>query len=175
MKNIFKYKTLFFAILLCVGLLSGCKDDESLGNADRLFRPIMHDGSYGGTWIKLNWDRYTGAKKYELELSVDSFKTVLATGKTDSISYTFTNLNFDTKYQVRLRSIGDITLTSGDTIKSAYYVTPDVTTLDYPTKLITPTVLDVIDNSIRVKWDISTSVYTQIKVLLEVSNLKRLT
>ncbi len=167
MKNIFKYKTLFFAILLCVGLLSGCKDDESLGNADRLFRPIMHDGSYGGTWIKLNWDRYTGAKKYELELSVDSFKTVLATGKTDSISYTFTNLNFDTKYQVRLRSIGDITLTSGDTIKSAYYVTPDVTTLDYPTKLITPTVLDVIDNSIRVKWDISTSVYTQIKVLLD--------
>jgi len=167
MKNIFNFKTLFFAILLGVGLLAGCKDDESMGNADRLFRPIMHDGSYGGTWIKLNWDHYTGAKRYELELSVDSFKTILVTGKTDSISYTFSNLNYDTKYQVRLRSIGDVKLASGDTIKSAYYVTSDVTTLDYPTKLTTPTTSDVIDNSIRVKWDFSTAVYTQIKVLLD--------
>jgi hypothetical protein len=167
MKKIFNFKTVILAVILCVGLLSSCKDQETLGSADRLFRPIV-SGEYGGTWIKLNWDRYKGAKSYELLLSVDSFKTILRHTRTDSTQFTYNNLDYDTKYQISIRSIGDSLLASGDTIKSKYAVLKDITTTDYPTLLIDPTTAtDIIDNSVIIKWTVSSPVYTRIDMCVK--------
>jgi len=171
MKNIYNFKTIFFSVALCTVLFVSCKDTEFFGSADRLFRPIIKTATYNGTWIKLNWDRYTGAKTYELNLSVDSFKTVLRDIRIDSTSYTFTNLNYDTKYQIRIRSFGDSLRANGDTIKSEYYIVQDITTLDYPTKLVTPTSSDIIDNSVRLFWSQSNAVYTRIDVAVKRDSL----
>jgi hypothetical protein len=166
MKNIYNFIRLLTAIVLCSSLYVSCKVDPKTLSADRLFRPIVTTASYSGTTIDLTWDRYTGAKTYQLEISVDSFKTILQSVRTDTTRYTFTNLNYDTKYQLHVRSIGAITLSAtSDTIKSLFYTLPDVTTLDYPTYLIAPTSSDVVDNAIRVNWTISANSYTRIDVL----------
>jgi hypothetical protein len=165
MKNI-NFKSLFLLLILSTGLFVSCQDDAFLAGPDRLFRPIIQSPTAYQTSIQLQWVKYKGAKSYELNLSVDSFKTMLRDDRTDSTTHTFTGLNFDTKYQIRIRAIGDSILANGDTIKSQYFVVQDVTTLDYPTKLITPTSADELDNSIRVKWNQSSAVYTRIDICL---------
>lgn len=166
MKNIYNFIRLLTGIVLCSSLYVSCKVEPNTLTADRLFRPIVTTSNYSGTSIDLTWDRYLGAKTYQLEISVDSFKTVLRSVRTDTTRYTFTNLDYDTKYQIQVCSIGDVKLSAtGDTIKSKFYTLPDVTTLDYPTNLISPTSSDVIDNAIRVKWTVTANTYSRIDVL----------
>ena len=165
MKNI-NFKTLFLLLVLSTGLFVSCQDDAFLAGPNRLFRPIIQSPTAYQTSIQLVWAKYKGAKSYELNLSVDSFKTMLKDDRTDSTTHTFTGLNYDTKYQIRIRAIGDSILANGDTIKSQYFVVQDVTTLDYPTKLISPTSSDIIDNSVRLFWNQSSAVYTRIDICL---------
>lgn len=165
MRNILNFKKLILFSAVISLVLAGCKDEEFLPGADRLFRPIINTSTVSMTWIRVEWDRYKGAKSYELEVSVDTFKTILRSNRTDSTQYTFTNLDFDTKYQIRLRAVGDSIIASGDTIRSMYFVT-NLSTIDYPTQLITPTSSDVIDKSIRVKWHVTPFVYSRIDVMV---------
>jgi len=167
MKNISNFIRLLTVIVLCSSLYVSCKKVEpNVLNADRLFRPIVATANYSGTTIDLTWDRYLGAKTFQLEISVDSFKTVLKSVRVDTTRYTFTNLNYDTKYQLHVCSIGDVKLSAtGDTIRSQFYTLPDVQTLDYPTQLISPTSSDVVDNAIRVNWTITANTYNRIDVL----------
>ncbi|MCW1736094.1 fibronectin type III domain-containing protein [Anaerorudis cellulosivorans] len=158
MKKSVYINILFFGILVALCVTSGCKEDEELGNPPRLFRPVVREVSYGGTWIKVMWDKYKGVEAYQLQISTDSFTTILKEVTTDQTEYTFEDLEYDTQYQIRIKSIG------GD-ITSAYYVLEDVKTADYPTKLITPTATDVIDVAVRVRWEPSDVIYTRIDVL----------
>ena len=166
MRNILNFKKLVLFSAVIALVLVGCKDEEVLSNADRLFRPIINSATISTTWIKIDWDRFKGAKAYELEVSVDTFKTILRSNRTDSTQFTFTNLDFDTKYQIRLRSVGDSIVASGDTIRSKYYVL-NLATIDYPTLLIAPTSSDVIDKSIRVNWKVvAGTTYSRIDVMV---------
>lgn len=165
MKKI-NFKTIFLIFILAAGLFVSCTEEPMLGNPDRLFRPIVKTATYNTTWIKLVWDRYTGAKSYEITLSVDSFQNVVRLQRTDSTQFTFTGLKMDQTYQIRIRSFGDSIMANGDTIMSEYYVLPDVTTLDYPTKLITPTSSDIIDNSVRLSWNVTSTSYSRIDVCI---------
>src|SRR5659263_169724 len=122
MKNIINFKTVFLLVILSAGIFMSCKDEPVLGNPDRLFRPIVKTATYNTTWIKLVWDRYTGAKSYEITLSVDSFQNAVRLQRTDSTELTFTGLKMDQTYQIRIRSFGDSIMANGDTIISAYYV-----------------------------------------------------
>lgn len=166
MRNTIQFKSLLLFILIGSAFFISCNDEKFLGNPNRLFRPIVKKATYSGTWINLQWDRYTGAISYEIQLSVDSFKTILRTDRTDSTIHLVSGLDYDTHYQIRMRSIGDSILSTGDTIRSDYYTLPDITTLDYPTFLTAPTSSDVIDNSIRVKWTVNSIVYTRIDVMV---------
>jgi len=157
MKNIFKTKNLLVAAIIGLFALASCNSEDFLGTAPRLFRPIIQETSYGGTWIKLEWDKYSDAKSYQLQLSVDSFKTVFKDVTTEDVSYTFTELDYDTKYQVRIKSLGT-------DIASEFFVGKDVTTSDYPTKLITPTSSDVVDVAAKVSWTSSDLTYSKIDV-----------
>ena len=166
MKRIYNFIKLLTGIVLFSCIYVSCKVEPNSLTADRLFRPIVTTSFYTGTTISLTWARYTGAKTYQVEISVDSFKTILQSIRTDTTLYTFTNLNYDTKYQLHVRSIGGVkSVATGDTIRSLYYTLPDVHTLDYPTYLIAPTSSDVIDNAIRVNWTLSSNTYTRIDVM----------
>ncbi|MEG1586635.1 MAG: hypothetical protein RR346_07155, partial [Bacteroidales bacterium] len=166
MKNIFK-KSILFSLLLGMCLVSSCEDDDKLGQPDRLFRPVIGDVSYSGTWIKLKWDRYVGADQFLLELSTDSFANILRTVTTDSTQYTFQNLDYDTSYQLRLKSMGN-------GISSSYFVQDNITTLDFPTKLITPGSEDVVDVAVRVKWAVTDEIYDSLVVFKNDSLIRRI-
>lgn len=162
LKNMFRL--MMVAFVLTTGF-SACENEDLLPGADRLFRPILKEQAVSGTWYQMKWDRFKGAVAYELELSADTFKTIIRTERTDSTQFTFMNLEFDTHYQIRLRSVGDSVLANGDTIRSAYNLI-NVRTLDYPTLLVSPTGADVLDNSIRVKWTVTNMVYNRIDVMV---------
>lgn len=165
MKKINIKNLLLICSIVTVAFASCDKEDELL-MADRLFRPIFKTTMVSGTWIRIEWDKYKGANSYELELSADTFKTILRANRTDSAAFTFSGLEFDTKYQIRLRSVGDSIIASGDTIRSAYSIT-HLATIDYPTLLISPTSTDVLDRSIRVKWNISPTLsYSRIDLMV---------
>jgi len=165
MKNIFKLKKIFLLLAVITLFISGCKDEELLFGADRLFRPIITPVTVSGTWMRLEWDRYKDVSNYELDLSVDTFETIYNSFKTDSAQITIKNLDYDTNYQIRLRAIGDSIISTGDSIKSEYYIF-SISTLDYPTQLKTPTSADVIDKSIRVKWNVTALPYSRIDVMV---------
>lgn len=165
MRNILNFKKLILFSAFAALIFTGCKDEEFLPGADRLFRPMINNATVSMTWIKLGWDKYKGAKIYEVQVSVDTFKTVLRTSRTDSTQLLFTGLDFDTKYQFRIQAIGDSIISTGDTIRSKFFET-NLATLDYPTLLTIPTGFDVIDKSIRVKWKLSSMVYSRIDVMI---------
>lgn len=171
MKNIFNFKKIILLTAAFMLIFSSCTDDDGLSLADRLFRPVLNTPPVPNmTSIKLVWDKYKDASFYELEISEDTFKTVLGSYKTDSAKYTFYNLEYDSPYQIRLRSVGKTILANGDTIKSKYIIY-QVRTIDYPTLLSAPTSSDVIDKSVRVKWKISSTLYTHIDVMLSKDTL----
>ena len=164
-KNMNIAKRILLPVVMLL-VLAGCDRTEDLGNPDRLFRPIFKDPVVSMTWVKAEWDKYKGTNSYEVELSTDTFKNILRSNRTDSARITFNNLEFDTPYQIRVRGVGDSILSSGDTIRSEYNVL-HVRTQDYPTQLITPASADVIDKSIRVKWKVTSLVYSHIDVMLD--------
>lgn len=161
MKKFINIKLLFVGLIIAMAIFSACEDDEkNLGNPPRLFRPVMNDVSSGMTWIKVVWDKYKGVEAYQLQISTDSFKTVLRDVTTDKTEYIFEDLDYDTTYQLRIKSLGT-------DIFSDWYVMENVKTADYPTKLITPTATDVIDVAVRVMWTPSELVYTRLDVFKE--------
>jgi len=153
-KLIFK---ILSALVLCAFTFTACVDEEDLGDPDRLFRPIFQEVSSGGTWIQLGWDDFTDAKSYDVEISVDSFVTVLRTVSVTGNVCKLEDLDYDTKYQCRIRSIGE-------TLQSDWYVGEDVTTDDYPTLLITPESTDLLDVAVKMRWAASDAVYDHITI-----------
>jgi hypothetical protein len=165
MKKIIDIAKILLLVLFFPVIYTGCTPEEDIQSADRLFRPIVKETVLGMTWAQLSWDKYKGTKQYEIDLSVDTFKTILRSQRTDSVKITFSNLEFDTNYQVRIRAVGDSILASGDTIRSLYN-TVNIKTLDYPTLMLTPTSSDLLDKSIRIKWNVTSMVYNRIDVMV---------
>ncbi|MGQ1948596.1 DUF5123 domain-containing protein [Geofilum sp. OHC36d9] len=145
MNNLFKIGLFWLLTISLSGALTSCDDDEELGSPDRLFRPVVNETSSGGTWIRAEWNRYQGAIEFNLQLSADSFVTILRDINVDTTFYQFDDLAYDTEYQMRIRSIGV-------ELESEFFVNENIRTSDYPTKLMTPGAEDVIDNRARIKW-----------------------
>ncbi len=165
MKNLLKFKSLLLVSVIAMMCFSGCNEEEDLGNPDRLFRPILKEKIVGYTWFRLVWDKYEDVKSYEIDISTDSFKTIMRTEVTDSAAVTIRNLEFDTPYQIRIKSVGETMLSSGSPIESRYNILDDITTLDFPTLLLAPASTDIIDNSVWLKWTKTDMVYTRIDVM----------
>lgn len=140
-----KIKWLALASMFIALAFASCQTDDDLGQADRLFRPIINETSYGGTWIRLVWDKYEGVENYQLQLSTDSFATFVAEVETDTTFYRFENLEYDTDYYVRIKSIGN-------ELESRYFEHEVIRTFDYPTRLNNLTADDVIDTQARISW-----------------------
>lgn len=143
MKDLLKIKALIWALLLGAVFAVGCEDDDPL-EADRLFTPVFKDNSYGGTWIQVKWDKFKDVDAYVVSLSKDNFLTTEQEVITDTNECMFENLNYDTKYVVGIRALGDG--------KTSNTLTMEITTEDYPTLLAAPTPADAIDVAFRTKW-----------------------
>lgn len=144
--NNLKMKLPLLVAMLFIVIFSACQDDDDLAVADRLFRPTISETSYGGTWIKAEWDQYENVEYYELKISDDSLKTFVQEVTTDTSFYIFENLEYDTDYYLQIKSVGE-------TLESRPYVNKVITTSDYPTQLNSISSSDVIDNQVRVSWE----------------------
>lgn len=143
-KIIYKCGLAICMLMVCIGLFESCNDDDE-SKADRLFRPQITESFVSYTYFEVKWDRYAGVEKYELQLSVDSFKTVMKQVVTDSTMCRFDGLWYDTQYQLRIRSIGN-------KLTSEYYVSKDIKTQDLPTKLNSLKASDIIDTQVKITW-----------------------
>ena len=109
-------KKLFFISLAATMLFIACKKEDELGEAPRLFRPVIKEAlESNGNWIRVSWQAVKDATSYTTELSVDSFKTVAATIKTDTNVHLFENLYWEKLYQVRVKA------NAADTSKSSKF------------------------------------------------------
>ena len=137
----------FFGIIAVLALgaaaLASCEKEVDIAPADALFRPIISSPEYGGDWIEVSWDKYEGADYFELKIvGKDGLNSTV---QTDTTFYRFEGLNYDTSYDIMIRSVGR---SSG--LTSRYFQVPTVTTNDFPTKL---KAVESIDTKAIVSWD----------------------
>lgn len=154
-------KQYIIAILL-LSMMAGCKKVDDLGDAPRLFRPVVKNAlESNGNWVKASWQPITGSSSYTAEISVDSFKTVTARAQIDSSTHIFQNLQWEKLYQVRVRA------NAQDTSKSSKFGDlGQIKTARFPSILNIPTVSEINDNSVKVSWVPAGDAVTQVKILL---------
>lgn len=132
-----------------LGFMSSCSDDDSLGDAPRLFRPVASLETNRNT-ITATWDNIKGATTYDLKLfkvtgtdeAGENIYEECAVASCESSPYTFDDLAWDEKYRVEISC-------SGETASSKVYTTSDVN-VPYATKLKS---VKTIDNAARITWD----------------------
>lgn len=142
-KMISKFKLMPMIVLTVVLIFSACKE-ESLGDPDRLFRPII-SGNVGGTWVTANWDRFDGSERYHIEFSeYEDFSIILKDTIIDGTSITFDGLDYNTDYFFRVKALG-----KNIESRPMEYKTR---TSKLPTKLKVPASNDMIDTQARIIW-----------------------
>ena len=143
------YMAIMLLAATTTGLLSSCSDDDNLGDAPRLFRPVASLVTSNNT-ITASWDNIAGATQYNLtlyrvtgtdEAGENTYETV-KTATCESSPYTFDDLAWDEKYKVDIAC-------AGANVSSKTYTTNDVN-VSYPTTLKS---VKTIDNAARVTWD----------------------
>lgn len=157
-----KIKGFLTSMLAGLVLLTACEPEEELLGPDRLFRPVIKGELVSeGNWLQATWYPVKSALQYKVELSQDTFKTVVATQVVDTSMVLFRDLLWDAPYQVRVRA------NAPDSVKNS-----GVAILGYGRTARFPTILtaaspsqdDVTDGAIRVKWTPSGAPATKLKV-----------
>lgn len=159
-----------FALLTTVCV--ACNDDN-LGEADRLFRPIATTSTTTSNMralISVEWENpIPNANSYTLELYRDSLGaedmqfTPVAVATTTNLNYTFgeaEELAWDTPYYVRVKAVG--------LKESKFFVCKVVTTNDYPTHLKPVDASELIDQAFIARWEPQGEKYT----VLDITNSK---
>lgn len=159
-----QYIKMAFLAMLASYTFSACSDDDALGEAPRLFRPVASIESQSNK-VVVTWDNIKGATNYDLELyrvtgtdntTGESTYELYTSASCSSTPYTFEDLNWDEKYMVRIKC-------NSDTKESEVYETGEVT-INYVSKI---TSSKTIDNAVRISWDEGGSVIRMIKVVPE--------
>ncbi len=141
------------SLLLAVGFTS-CNDDD-LGEAPRLFRPIASLSQVGqSNNMKAEWTRLGGLKGFEVQLyQLATDSSVIVDGQEPIVeevieesAILFEGYPWDERYILRVKAIGE-------TQESRYYET-DYVTLSYPTALTSVRLSDV---AVIVTWTDPTS------------------
>ena len=155
-------KKLLFISLAVATFFIACKKNEDLGEAPRLFRPVVKEAlASEGNWIKVSWQPVKGATSYTAEISVDSFKTVASRKQTDTNVHVFENLYWEKLYQVRVKA------NAADTTHNSKFADLGaIKTARFPTILNIPSTSEVNDASVKVSWATSGAAVTEVKILL---------
>jgi hypothetical protein len=153
-------RKILFAIAVLTLFFSACNKEDKLQQV-RLFRPVIKNQLVSeANWIDASWQKISSAKDYTVQLSKDTFKTVLKSVTLDTNYIRFDNLGWNTKYQVQVRANATDT-----TYNSRYSYLGEIKTPPFPTILKTPGVSDVTDNAVKVAWTNSGAAVTSIKIL----------
>ncbi|RYZ61134.1 MAG: DUF5123 domain-containing protein [Chitinophagaceae bacterium] len=154
MRNILLALTVF---TLC---FSACKKTEEL-EPTRLFRPVLKDQLVAeGNWVEARWQQISSAKSYTVQLSMDTFRTVMATMNTDTNYVRFNDLGWEKTYQVQVRANAPDT-----TFNSRYSLLGSIKTPRFPTILNVPGVSEVTDAAVKVTWSNSGAPVTRIRII----------
>ena len=154
MKKIFKTLLLFAAVTTGMGTFTSCSSDKDLPKADALFRPIINTNDnleLGLTesfvpYMIVKWDNYTDANQYTVKVVPVDASVAAKEVTTSELTCRFDGLEYDKEYFVYISSANTNTGLSS----KEFSIT--ATTPDYPTQLKTPTVTDIIDTQVRIKW-----------------------
>lgn len=142
-------------------LFSACKE-ESLGEPDRLFRPIV-SGTVGGTWLTASWDRFDGSLQYKVEFSeYEDFSIILKDTLTHETFFTVHGLDYNTNYYFRVKALGN-----NIESRPVIYATR---TSKLPTKMKVPASNDMIDTQARVIWEEVS--YDSLRVFINKQHIK---
>ncbi|CAN5720520.1 DUF4957 domain-containing protein [soil metagenome] len=155
-------KNIFFTVIILSTVMIACKKTDDLGEAPRLFRPVLKDPlESNGNWIKASWQAIKGSASYTAQVSRDSFKTIAATITADTNYVLFENLAYDKLYQVQ------VTANATDPAhNSNISFLGEIKTARFPTILNVPTSAEVNDEAVKVTWTTGGAVVTDIKILL---------
>src|SRR5687768_13395912 len=98
-------KKLSFAAFLLIVVLAACEKTDTLQEV-RLFRPVAKTALESqGNWIKASWQPIKGATGYTVQISRDTFRTILeSVFVADTTVYTFDSLEWNKLYQVQVRA-----------------------------------------------------------------------
>ncbi len=146
-----KYISMMFLALTASYTFTACSDDDtSLGEAPRLFSPVATVTAESNT-LTADWNNIAGATNYNLELyrvsgtdaeTGESIYEPYTTASCEGAPYTFTNLNWDEKYMLK------ISCDANGEKKSNVYETSEVT-INYLSKI---SGTKSIDQAVRINW-----------------------
>lgn len=148
--------------MLLVGILFfySCSENTIDFPETRLFRPVLNNAlSAQNNTITVDMAKLTKAVTYKIELSRDSFVTVIKTIETTDNKVVISDLLWNTKYQVRATAIAATV-----EFNSKLSDLGSVTTERFPSIMGIPTSPDVIDIAAKVRWTVSGAPITSIKV-----------
>ncbi|MBQ8156026.1 MAG: DUF4957 domain-containing protein [Prevotella sp.] len=164
MKKIFKTMLLLAAVTTGIGTFTSCSSDNDLTKADALFRPIINENDNLELGLNENyvpymivkWDNYTDANQYTVRVIPVDASVAAKEVTTSDLTCRFDGLEYDKEYFVYISSANT------NTGLSSKEFSLTTTTPDYPTALATPSVTDIIDTQVRIKWGEAT--YSNLKV-----------
>ena len=161
--KISRISALIPVIFSFVMVFFSCQKEEELGEAPRLFRPVMKgDLQSTGNFIEASWQRVKDAGSYTIQVSRDTFKTIDLSVDVDSADVLIEELKWDQLYQVQVRANG-----ADSSKNSKFGLLGAVKTPKFPTILKTATINDVTESSAILRWTNTGDPVTQIKVYSE--------
>ena len=160
MKNI--NSNIYKALLLVVGVLffASCSENEDFLKQTRLFRPVLNkDLSSVDNTIIVDMGKMKSAIAYKVEISRDTFKTIVKTYEGPNNEVVFDNLVWNTLYQVRATAYA-----ADEQYNSKVSDLGEIKTQRFPSIMAIPVSSDVIDTGARVHWTTAGAAVTGIKV-----------
>lgn len=144
-----KYITMILLAFTASSTFIGCDDDEFVGDAPRLFRPVTSLEVQNNNIIA-TWENIKGATEYQLQLhrvvstddAGESVYELYTEATCASSPYTFEGLNWDEKYMVKIKC-------KGNNKESELYATTDIN-VTYISKIKS---VKLIDNAARLTWE----------------------
>lgn len=148
--NIKRKYSLFVYFLSLTVMFFSCNDDDEYGDLSRIFSPVVNTLEANGNTIYAKWSNDKSAVDYTIELSRDTFQTIDRSEVITASNYTFTGLDWETSYQIRVKANNE------DPEKSSKYTwlqNKDVKIGTFLGILVNPTSESVIDNAAKVQWN----------------------
>jgi hypothetical protein len=166
MKNMFKNYLIIALLLVMVSGIVSCKKGEELGEAPRLFRPVIKgDLVSPSNYIEASWQKMTGVKGYIAQISRDTFKTIDRSINIDSNKVIFEELLWEQLYQIQIIAAApDSSKNSKPSFLGA------IKTPRFPTIVIDQQLADVGARSILFKWRKEGEAVTTVKVVTTINS-----
>lgn len=160
MKNV--KLNIYKALLLVIGVLFfvSCSENEDALKQTRLFRPVLNkDLSSIDNTIIVDMGKMKEAIRYKVEISRDTFKTIVKTIEGPENSVVFKELVWNALYQVRATAFA-----ADEQFNSKVSDLGEIKTQRFPSIMTIPVSSDVIDTGAKVHWTTAGAAVTEIKV-----------